>query len=85
MGIPLKIITIISGCLGSFLFVVLLLQGPSFLPEGWLSFVGNSSAGFTVLGWVLGGFVFGSVIGVLLYGMAFAYKVTRGNWTRLGR
>ena len=75
---------IISGCLGV-VFAVLLIQSSPFLPEEWLSIVENSSAGFKVLGCVLGGFFFGSAIGAFLYVLAFAYKVTRGNWTRLGR
>tara|TARA_B100001769_G_C21586355_1_gene331220 strand:- start:88 stop:342 length:255 start_codon:yes stop_codon:yes gene_type:complete len=81
---PLKIVMIISGCLGV-VFAVLLIQRSPFLPEEWLSIVENSSAGFKVLGWVFGGFFFGSAIGAFLYGLAFAFKVTRGNWTRLGR
>lgn len=84
MGRTLKMVMIISGCLGA-VFAILLIQGFPFLPEEWFSIVENSSAGFTVLGWVLGGFFFGSAIGAFLYCLAFAYKVTRGNWTRLGR
>jgi len=84
MSKPLKMAMIISGCLGA-VFAVLLIQSSPFLPEEWLSIVENSSAGFKVLGWVLGGFFFGSGIGAFLYVLAFAYKATRGNWTRLGR
>ena len=81
----LKKVILSSGCLGAGLFIFWFLKGGPFLPEGWNALVENPSVALTLFGWLGAGFFFGSVLGAIVCGVVYAFKMTRGNWTRLGR
>ncbi|MBT5715445.1 MAG: hypothetical protein HOI70_00870 [Opitutae bacterium] len=71
-----------SGAVVSLLFFRF---GVPCLPEGWDSFFEKLSSAFTYFGWAVGGFVVGAASGALVISFAWAFKTTRGNWTRVGR